>query len=309
MDESGASLGGLRPHLRGQRGEDVAERVDRVDHHALGRAGMRAHAAERDRREPRAPRLVVDLAERVAVDRVGIRRAERRDVEAVHARADLLVRRERDLDRAVRDRPVVEQGLGHRHDRRDARLVVRAEQRCAVGRDQIVADHRIEHRMLRRSQDLRRIAGQRDVAALVVRVHDGRHVRAAHRGRRIDVRDERDHGHGLGVWNGRRNRRGDVTVLAQRDVHRAERRELAREHPRERPLPRRARRRRLALARLGVDSHVPQETSDGIGDRQSVMGHGYRRWAIGYGDRLSIIADGRPDRRSDSRSESGSDNR
>ncbi|MDF2970780.1 MAG: hypothetical protein K0R61_1230 [Microvirga sp.] len=94
--------------------------------------------------------------------------------------------------RAVLDVRVVDQELGGRHNFRDARLVVGAEQRGAVGRDDVVADHILQDRMVGHADDLGRIAMQPDVAALVV-PHDLRlHVRAGEIGRRIHVRAEAD---------------------------------------------------------------------------------------------------------------------
>src|SRR6266516_1530381 len=46
----------------------IRERVDRIDHHALGRARVGALAEERDGRQSRTPRLIADLAERAPVD-------------------------------------------------------------------------------------------------------------------------------------------------------------------------------------------------------------------------------------------------
>ena len=84
--------------------------------------------------------LDLELAAAAAVHRVGAARAEARHVEVLRAAADLLVGRERDADRPVRDLRMRHQVLGGRHDLRDARLVVGAEQRRAGGGDDVVAD-------------------------------------------------------------------------------------------------------------------------------------------------------------------------
>ena len=63
------------------------------------------------------------------------------------------------------------------HDLGDARLVVGAEQRRAVARDDVVADARREVRQLGRVEHLARVAGQHDRAARVGVVDDRRHTR------------------------------------------------------------------------------------------------------------------------------------
>ena len=62
------------------------------------------------------------------------------DVKLLDPAADFFVRSESDGDGAVLDLWVLTQRVDHRHDLSDARLVVRTEQRCAVGSDDVVAD-------------------------------------------------------------------------------------------------------------------------------------------------------------------------
>ena len=80
------------------------------------------------------------MAGAFAVHRVGELGAELFQVDLVDAAADLLVRREQDLDRAVLDLRVLDQELRGIHDLGEAGLVVGAEQRGAVGGDDVVAD-------------------------------------------------------------------------------------------------------------------------------------------------------------------------
>ena len=138
-------------------------------------------------------RLVLDLAGGGAVDRVRGDCAERVDREVDDAASDLLVGVERDLHRAVLQLGMRDEVGDGGHDLRDPRLVVRAEQRRAVGRDQLVADVAGELGRLARPDRLARVA-ERDVAA-VVADPPGRDVRAAHLARGVDVREERDGGH------------------------------------------------------------------------------------------------------------------
>ena len=101
-----------------------------------------------------------------AVDRVGGDGAEALDREVDDAAADLLVGVERDLHRAVRDLRVRDEIGDRGHDLGDAGLVVGAEERRAVGRDQLVADVVLELRRLARADHLARVA-EHDLAAVV----------------------------------------------------------------------------------------------------------------------------------------------
>src|ERR1051326_6510411 len=103
MQEALALLRGLREHIVRQTGHEVREGADGVDHHAFRGTRMRVATAEGDRGEPRAPRLVADLAELTAVDGIGELRAECADIELVDAEADLLVGGEADFDPAMND--------------------------------------------------------------------------------------------------------------------------------------------------------------------------------------------------------------
>ena len=61
-----------------------------------------------------------------------------------------------------------DQELRRIHDLGDTRLVVGAEQRGAVGGDDVVADLVGERRVVRETDDLRGVGRQRDVAAPVI---------------------------------------------------------------------------------------------------------------------------------------------
>ncbi len=92
------------------------------------------------------------------------------------------------------------------HDLGDAGLVVGAQQRGAVGGDDVVADLVAQLRMFVDTDDLGRIRRQHDVAALIVR-HDLRlDLFAGAVGRGVHVRAEADHGDRL------RRGRGDGAV-------------------------------------------------------------------------------------------------
>ena len=158
MDESLAPLGRLRRELVArQGGDEVGRELDGIHELALRRPGMLAAALDRHLQLARRERLDLELADARAVERVGGLGPERLDVEVVGAAPDLLVDRERDPHRGPRLVRAAEVRDGG-HDLGDAGLVVGAEQRRAVARDDVVADARRERRLLGRIEHLARVA-------------------------------------------------------------------------------------------------------------------------------------------------------
>ena len=118
--------------------------VDGVLHLALRIARVHVPALDVDLGRCGIEVLELQFADLAAVHRIGVVRAEAGDIELHDAATDLLVGGEADLDG-----PMLEFGMGHDvldrvHDLRHAALVVGAEERCAVGRDQCLA-HVVEH--------------------------------------------------------------------------------------------------------------------------------------------------------------------
>jgi hypothetical protein len=101
----------------------------------MDRAPVDAHADLRA-----GERLGLQLAGGRPVDRVGGDSAEALDREVDDAAPDLFVRVERHLDDSVGNLGLRREIGDRRHDLRDAGLVVRPEERRAVGRDQLVPD-------------------------------------------------------------------------------------------------------------------------------------------------------------------------
>ena len=114
------------------------------------------------------------------------------------------------------DLRILDQELRGIHDLGEAGLVVGAQQRGAVRRDDVVADLVGERRMLGGADHLRGIGRQHDVAAAIV-PHDLRlDVLAGAVGRGVHVRAEADHRHLLvGIS---RDRRVDIAVLVEMGV-------------------------------------------------------------------------------------------
>ena len=169
MQKAFLALGGLRrAGVLRQAVDDGGRDLDRVLHLALGKTGMGGDTLDGDGGAVCRKRLVLDMAGGFAVHRVGEVGAELLQVDLVDAAADLLVRREQDLDGAVLDLRIVDQEMRRIHDLGKAGLVVGAEQRGAVGGDDVVADLVGQRGMLGGADHLGRVGRQHDIAAAVV---------------------------------------------------------------------------------------------------------------------------------------------
>ena len=132
----------------------------------------------------------------------------------VRALADLLVDREGDPGGGAR-RVVADELRDGGHDRRHARLVVRAQQRRPVARDEVVPEPVGERGHLGGIEDLRRVARKADRLARPGAVDDRPDARPRRVGGRVDVRDQPDR---RGVGHRAGQRREDVARLGQLDV-------------------------------------------------------------------------------------------
>ena len=135
--------------------DDARRDLDGVLHLALGKAGMGADAFDRDRGAIGGEGFVLDIPGGFAVDGIGEIGAELFQVGLVDAAADLFIGREQDLDGAVLDVRIVDQEMRRIHDFGEAGLVVGAEQRGAVGGDDVVADLVGERGIVGDADDLR----------------------------------------------------------------------------------------------------------------------------------------------------------
>ena len=122
----------------GEHGVELAGDEQSVYHDVLRGAGMHVEAVDLHADARGVEVFVLDDVLLPAVDGVGELGAEMPDVEVVGAPADLLVRREGHEEPAVRD-VFIDNALGRAHYLRYAGLVVRAEQRRAVGDDERAA--------------------------------------------------------------------------------------------------------------------------------------------------------------------------
>ena len=176
----------------------------------------------------------------------------------IRAAADLLVRRERNPDRAVRNLRVRHQVLGRRHDLGHTRLVIRAEQRQPGRRDDVVAELLLERGVLGAPQHDVRVVWQDQIPSVVVRVDDGADVFSRHFGRRVDVRDEPDDGN-VGAGRGGYGRH-HVSVFVHDGVGEANLQQFGRELSEQHELSGCARKRACALLRPGVVGDVAEKS-------------------------------------------------
>ena len=177
---------------------------------------MRADALDGDGGAVGGKGLVLDIPSGFTVDGVGEIGAELFQIGLVDAAANLFIGGEEDLDGAMLDVRILNQELRSIHDLGEPGLVIGAQQRGAVRRDDVVADLVCQRRMLGGADHLRAIRRQYDVAAAIV-LHDLRpDVLAGAIGRSIHMRAEADHRHALaGV---RRDRCVDVAVVVEMGV-------------------------------------------------------------------------------------------
>ena len=175
----------------------------------------------------------------------------------MHTAPDLFVRCEGDAQGAVWDLRVRQQVFRHGHDDGDAGLVVSAEQRCAAGRHDVVANLVRQVGRLLGREHLRRVVGQHDVAAVIVAVHDGLDAAGVVGRRRVHMRQKRDDRR-AGLYS-RRDGGKHSTVVGQRHLLRADLLQLLDEQVEQVELDRRARRGRRLFIRLRVDLAVAHQ--------------------------------------------------
>ena len=221
---------------------------------------MHRQAADRHAHGLRRERLDLEIAEPRAVEGVRDVGAEGVEVEVLRPAPDLLVDRERDADGAARPLRVAGQVRDRGHDLRDPGLVVRAEERRAVARDDVVSHARGQLRELVRVEHLALVARKLDRRAVPVLVHDRRDAGARDVRRRVHVRDEPDRGSALDAGQAREH----GGALGQLGVD-AELAELFEEQSGKIQLLLGARALRRAVRALRVDPGVAQEPLEGVG--------------------------------------------
>ena len=274
MDVPLAPLGRLgRERVPRQRRDDIREQLERVHQSPLCRARMDADPLDRELELVRGERLGLDLADPRPVERVCEVGAEVVEVEMIRSLADLLVHRERDPRGRTRGIVVHEVRKG-RHDHRNTRLVVRAEQGRPVAGHEVVADPLGKGRQVRRVEHLRRIAGETDRLARPGSVDDRADAGPGRVRRRVDVGDEPERRSAL---DGARERGEDVARLGQLDVVEPDRAQLVDQDPREVELLLGRRVSRRIERRLGVDRDVAEKALEQpfaqcFGERACVAG-------------------------------------
>jgi hypothetical protein len=234
-------------------------RVACVHELVLGLAGVGGDALDAHHGLVGRERLVDDLADLPAVERVGDVGLEVLRHVGVHAAAYLLVRSEADADGAVRDVGVLEQVPRQHHDDGHASLVVGAEERRAAGRDDVLPHLLGEVGRGLGRQDLAGVVGQHDVAAVPGAVHQRLHACGVEGGRGVDVREEGDRR--AGAVHGGGNRRQHGAVVGEDHVLSAHLLQAVHQDALQVELLGGARRRAGALVALGVDAGALDQPS------------------------------------------------
>ena len=257
VEEALIALGLFRYFVLGQQRVEVHCHGCSVDHHVLGAAGVNAHAVHRQHCGGSIEVLVFDLAEGAAVHGVAVVAAELLHIEPVRAVADLLVGREDDAHLAVLD--VFFQDRLHRsHDLGKACFVVCAEQRRAVGHDQLVAHVAFKTGAERFGEG--NVVVELELTALVAH-ETGLDVLARGVGRSIHVRDERDDRRVHALACGERCEH--IAAVVHVNVFEMKRFELLHQNVSEILLPLRGGRSAGEIIRGGVVGHIAQKTRFG----------------------------------------------
>ena len=257
MEEALVALGLLGYFILGQQRVEVHRHGRGVDHHVLGAAGVDAHAVHRQDGGGGVEVFIFDLAEGAAIRGVAVVAAKLLHVEPVRAVADLLVGREDDAHLAVAE-VLFEDRLHRGHDLGDARLIVRAEQRRAVGHDQLIAHVVFKAGTERFGEG--NVVVELELAALVA--HEaGLDVLARGVGRGIHVRDERNDGRVHALARGERCEH--IAAIVHVNVLKAERFKLLHQNVSEVLLPLRGGRGAGEVIRGGVVADIAQKTRFG----------------------------------------------
>ena len=255
VDEPLAAFGRLRRqrHL-GHGIDDLGRQVQRVDQLVLGPAGVDRHTLDTDDGPVGRERLVDQFAAMRAVERVaelGPQVVRQIGVDAV---ADLLVGRKADADGAVGDFGMLQQIAGGGHNDGHARFVVGPQQRGAAGGHDVVADAILQVGRVLIGENLFRVVGQGNGAALIVAVDDGLDARATEGRTGVHVGQQGDGRHVLG--HGGRNGRQNRAILGQAHVLRANLFQFVNEQVQQVVLPLRAGRSGRGFVGRGVDLDV-----------------------------------------------------
>ena len=262
MDETIASGGAFGGNLGGQRGEEVAGEAQRVDHDALGPAGMNGDAADLQHGGVGGKRFVIDLTKILAIERVADVGGEFLQIKFGHAARDLLVRVEAHADDAVRDVGMTQQVAHRVHDDGDARLVVGAKEGRAARGDEVVSDLFPQMRDRVDSELLRGVVRQYDRLAVVLAMDD-RLGAAGQFGGRVDVRKPGEAGH-AGLGRGGRDRGERIAVGGEPDVGKTELLQFLLEQTQQVPLSRRTRAGGRVGVAPGVDADVAAEAFEQV---------------------------------------------
>ena len=195
VEEAFPALGVLGAGEGRQCGVELHRHILGVDHRVLGTAGVDAETVDGHDRGGGVEVLIADLADVLAINGVGVGRAEAGHIKQARALADLLIGGEADAELAV-GAVLGNDALQCSHDLGHAGFIVRPQQRGAVGGDEGLALHRAQE-----GENLwvqHRAGGRQDDGLTVVILVDLRlDILTAGVVRRIHVGDKAQ---GLGVF-------------------------------------------------------------------------------------------------------------
>ena len=238
---------------------------DRVHHDILCRTGVHHHATHAHQGLGGVERLVVELAQCLAVDRVAPGRAELLEVEKGSPVANLLVGNKGQLEGGMRNARILEETGSERAYLGDAGLVVCPQERGAVGAHDVLAHEarEVRHLLGRGLDGLAVHHASHKVSALVVH-HVRAHAQRGGVGRGVEVRAQAEGGQTLGASGGGDGPQ-DVGVLVHAHVHATHGRELVCQEARHAVLQR-TRGHLLLVVRVGggINLHVAQEALENV---------------------------------------------
>ena len=155
---------------------------------------MNAFAVRRHHSGSGVEVFILDFSQPSSVHRVGKVRAEACHVKVIRAAPYFLIRGEGDPDVSVGAFRMQQEGGGHVHDFRNARLVVRAKQGFPVRHHQVLAGIFLQFRKDGRGKHHAPLPVQHNVTP-VIGMHDGRvYAAARHAGSRVHMRHPADGG-------------------------------------------------------------------------------------------------------------------
>ena len=159
-----------------------------IAHLVLAAARMHGNALKGDMHVAGVEGFIIQLAQRTAIDGIGELRPKALQRKMLRTAANLFIRREGQTDFAMLDFGMRQKIFAHRNNRADAGLIIRTQQRRAVGRNNILTNIIQQLRKLLRTQHSLRIELNRRAVIIFVQLH--LYILAARLAARIHMRNQ-----------------------------------------------------------------------------------------------------------------------